>query len=84
MNNDHGHNDGTPTVRMHRVVPATCTMHGGTPGFTNVRVSRRDGTIVLDPHATGSCVIELDEDGARALRDVLTSGWGDLVSAVDG
>ncbi|MDQ2882188.1 MAG: hypothetical protein M3Y48_13465 [Actinomycetota bacterium] len=76
MNNDHGRNDSTPTMRMQRVVPATCTMHGDTPGFTNIRVSRRDGTIVLDPHATGSCVTELDEDGARALRDVLTEWLG--------
>ncbi len=32
------------------------------------------GTITLDPHATGACVIELDEAEATAVRDQLT-GW---------
>ncbi|MGH3981845.1 MAG: hypothetical protein ACREX8_01780 [Gammaproteobacteria bacterium] len=39
-------------------------------------VSKRDGTIVLDPHAIGSCVITLDEDGAVAVRDVLIDWLG--------
>jgi hypothetical protein len=35
-----------------------------------------DGTIVLAPHLTGSCVITLDEDGACLLRDGLTEWLG--------
>jgi hypothetical protein len=39
-------------------------------------VSKRDGTIVLDPHVAGSCVIFLDQDGAAALCDTLTEWLG--------
>lgn len=69
--------DGGPVnCNNRRTIPATCTTHGGTPGFTNLVVSKRDGTIVLDPHAIGSCVITLDEDGAVAVRDVLIDWLG--------
>lgn len=59
-----------------RAIPAHCTTHGGTPGFTNLVLSKRNGTIVLDPHAIGACVITLDEDGAVAVRDVLIEWLG--------
>jgi hypothetical protein len=39
---------------------------------TNLVVSKRGGTIVLDPQVTGSCVISLDEEGATTLCDLLT------------
>ncbi len=29
-----------------RAIPAHCAMHGGTPAFTNLLMSKRDGTIV--------------------------------------
>jgi hypothetical protein len=45
-------------------------------GFTNLLVTKRDGTIVLDPHADGSCVIRLREDEAATLRDTLTEWLG--------
>jgi hypothetical protein len=38
----------------------------------NLMVSKRDGTIVLDPQVAGSCVISLDEEGAMTLCDQLT------------
>ncbi|MGH3774519.1 MAG: hypothetical protein ACRDRR_02090 [Pseudonocardiaceae bacterium] len=41
------------------------------PGFTNLVVSRRGGTIELDPHAVRGCVMLLDEDGARVLSEAL-------------
>jgi hypothetical protein len=45
--------------------------------FTNLVLSKaRDGTIVLAPHAVGLCTIILDEDGATAVRDVLTEWLG--------
>ena len=31
---------------------------------------------MLDPHVTGSCVIELDEDSATAMRDTITDWFG--------
>jgi hypothetical protein len=39
-------------------------------------VSMQDGSIVFDPHVTGECVISLDEDGAKTLRDLLTQWLG--------
>jgi hypothetical protein len=59
-----------------RVIPATCSVHRGPVGFTNLVVSRREGTIVLDPHAVGSCVISLDEQAATSLCDALTEWLG--------
>jgi hypothetical protein len=55
-----------------KTIPATCGLHRGPIGFTNLLVSKRDGTIVLDPHVDGSCVIYLDQDGATQLCDTLT------------
>jgi hypothetical protein len=59
-----------------RVIPATCELHRAAVGFTNLLVTKRDGTIVLDPHVDGSCVICLGEDGATALRNTLTEWLG--------
>jgi hypothetical protein len=39
-------------------------------------VTRRDGDIELDPHATGACVVRLDESGARDLFDLLGEWLG--------
>lgn len=57
-------------------IPATCTTHGGPAGYTNLLVSTCDGSVELDPHVTGSCVIRLDEDGARTLCEALTEWLG--------
>lgn len=59
-----------------RTIHATCTVHGGTPGFTNLRVSQRGRGIEFDPHVTGACLIRLDENGARTLCAVLTEWLG--------
>jgi hypothetical protein len=59
-----------------RVISATCTIHAGARGFTNLVVTRRDGDIELDPHATGACVVRLDESGARDLCETLTEWLG--------
>lgn len=59
-----------------RTIHATCATHGGTPGFTNLVATKRDGQIELDPHADGSCVLTLDEDAATLLRDALTEWLG--------
>jgi hypothetical protein len=59
-----------------RVIPATCELHRTAVGFTNLLVTKRNGTIVLDPHVDGSCVICLGEDSATALRNTLTEWLG--------
>jgi hypothetical protein len=58
------------------VIPATCQLHRGSRGFTNLVVTIRGGEIVLDPHAVGSCVISLDKNAATTLRDTLTQFLG--------
>ncbi len=59
-----------------RTISATCQTHPGARGFCNLRMTKVDGSIVLDPHLTGSCVIELDEDSATAVRDTITDWLG--------
>jgi hypothetical protein len=65
-----------PTRHHRKVVHATCALHRGPTGFADVVVSKRDGTIELDPHVTGACVLTLAEDEAVALRDALTRWLG--------
>jgi hypothetical protein len=50
-----------------KAIPATCALHPGPMGFTNLMVNMREETIVLDPHVTGCCVITLDEAGAALI-----------------
>lgn len=59
-----------------RTIPTTCQTHPGARGFCNLRMTKVDGRIVLDPHVTGSCVIEFDEDSATAMRDTITDWLG--------
>jgi hypothetical protein len=57
-----------PTGRR-KAIPATCQVDRGPVSVTNLVVSKRGGTIVLDAQVTGSCVISLDEDrGHDAVR----------------
>ncbi|HET6242868.1 MAG TPA: hypothetical protein VFD99_12860 [Arthrobacter sp.] len=65
-----------PASSNRKVIHATCALHRGPAGFANVVVSKRDGTIVFDPHVTGSCVITLAEDGARVLFEALREWLG--------
>jgi hypothetical protein len=59
-----------------KAIPATCQLHRGPIGFANLMVGQYGGTIVFDPHVTGACLISLDEDGAKTLRDLLTQWLG--------
>lgn len=54
-----------------KAIPATCQLHGGPVNPTTLLVSKRDGTIVLDPHVAGSCVLSIEEESATKLRDML-------------
>lgn len=67
----HSHADG-PSRGRRKAIPATCGLHRGSVGFTNLMVSMQGRSIVFDPHVTGACVISLDEDGAKTLRNLLT------------
>jgi hypothetical protein len=58
-----------------RVVMTTCQAHGSA-GFTNLLVTKENGTIVLNPHAANCCVLRLDEQAARALLDILAEWLG--------
>jgi hypothetical protein len=53
----------------------TCQAHGST-GFTNLLVTRENGTIVLNPHVANCCVLRLDEQAARALLGILGEWLG--------
>jgi hypothetical protein len=68
--------EGRPARPRRKAIPATCLLHRGPIGFANLMVSKSDGTVVLDPHVTGSCLITLDEAGACVLRDTLTEWLG--------
>jgi len=72
----HSYYTDGPSKGRRKAIPVTCGLHRGPIGFANLLVSMRGGTIVFDPHVTGSCVIFFDEDGARTLRDILTEWLG--------
>ncbi|MDT7718931.1 MAG: hypothetical protein QOH09_4923 [Pseudonocardiales bacterium] len=59
-----------------RVIDVHCSTHGGPKGFTNLVATKRDDLIELDPHATGGCVIILDEKAASELFDALGEWLG--------
>jgi hypothetical protein len=58
-----------------RTISTTCQIHGAR-GFCNLRVSKIDGEIVLDPHVAGSCVLRLNEAAATQLFDILGEWLG--------
>jgi hypothetical protein len=69
---DHDSSRAESADQMHtryrrRVINATCTLHGGTPGFTNLVLRKVHQHIELTPHATGACVIMINEPNAKAL-----------------
>jgi hypothetical protein len=66
----------TPAGNTHRTIPTTCKTHRGCTGFCNLRVTRIEGGIELDPHVTGACVIALDQDATTALFDLLGQWLG--------
>jgi hypothetical protein len=71
----HGYAGGSRKGRR-KAIPGTCELHRGPIGFANLMVNEQDGAIVFDPHVTGECLITLDEQSARMLRDTLTEWLG--------
>jgi hypothetical protein len=49
-----------------KVIHASCSVHTGAVGFTNLVVSQYGGEIELNPHVDGSCKLTLSEDAACA------------------
>lgn len=68
--------DTPPTEASRRVIRATCCVHGAARGFTNLVLRKLDGQIEFDPHATGLCILRLDEQEATVLRDTLGEWLG--------
>ena len=58
-----------------RTIAVTCRHHGSA-GFCNLRLTKVDGNIVLDPHVTGCCVLILDEIAATAVFEQLGDWLG--------
>jgi hypothetical protein len=54
-------------------VPAPCRLEAGPVEFSNLTVSKHNGTIVFAPHVPSACVISLNEKGATKLCDLLTA-----------
>jgi hypothetical protein len=59
-----------------KVIDAYCSAHGGPRGFTPLVCTKVESTIIIDPHATGGCVIYLDEKAASELFDLLAEWLG--------
>ena len=76
MMNWHSYHVNGPNKRRRKAIPGSCQLHRGPVGFANLLVSMQEGSIVLDPHVTGACVMALDEEGARTLLFVLTEWLG--------
>ena len=58
-----------------RTISTTCQIHGAR-GFCNLRVTKINGEIVLNPHVDGSCVLRLDKTAATQLFDILGEWLG--------
>lgn len=60
-----------------RTIPVTCTTHPGGTNFCNLLMLKEgDGTIVLDPHVAGCCVLRLDEKAATTIFETLGEWLG--------
>jgi hypothetical protein len=65
-----------PSNRFRKGIPATCALHRGPMGFANLMISKQGESFVLDPHVTGECLITLNENSAKELRDIVTEWLG--------
>jgi hypothetical protein len=69
--------DSQPAPRgsKNRTIPVTCRIHGSR-GFCNLRMSKINGEIVLDPHVADSCVLIFEEEAARAVFETFRDWLG--------
>jgi hypothetical protein len=69
--------DWSDQRRNRIVLPATCGVHQGPRGFTNLAVRKlADGRIEFDPHVTGACPVTVEADTARELVAALLRWLG--------
>lgn len=54
------------------VLGATCKLHPGTPGFSNLLIHRIGDQFVIDAHAVGACTFTLGQQEIRRLLTWLT------------
>jgi hypothetical protein len=59
-----------------RAIGVACAVHKGPRGFANLVLEKQGDEIIFDPHVTGECVIILEEDAARVVRDALIEWLG--------
>lgn len=70
------HHADRPRRSLHKAIPATCERHRGPMSFANLMISKQGNSFVLDSHVTGECMITLNEQSAKALRDIVTEWLG--------
>jgi hypothetical protein len=58
-----------------RTISTTCQIHDSSR-FCNLRISKVNGEIVLNPHVDGSCALRLNEAAATQLFDILGEWLG--------
>jgi hypothetical protein len=71
------------TLQGRKEIPATCQLDQGPVEIANLAVSKYEfadlavskntRVIVFDPHVPGACIMSVDDEGARKLRDMLTA-----------
>lgn len=66
----------SPNKDRRKAIPATCGLERGPVSVTNLMVSVQGGSIVLDPQVAGACVMSLDEEGVKLLRNILSVWLG--------
>lgn len=65
-----------PAARGRVLIHASCSVHQGARGFTNLVIRKLNWEVELDPHVDGSCKLALAEDAACTLRDALIEWLG--------
>ena len=72
-----GQHMGEPSNGNRCVIQASCSCAGIAQGFANLVVRKLpNGRIELDPHATGACVLTIDERNSRVLHEALGEWLG--------
>jgi hypothetical protein len=64
-----------PRGSKNRTIPVTCRIHGS-KGFCNLRMTKVDGEIVLDPHVANACVLVFDDEAASAVFEFFREALG--------
>jgi hypothetical protein len=66
----------SPNAVVGCAFPCTWSTHGGPREILSLVISRHGGDICLDPHATGTGVLKLDEDTASEVCETIQKWLG--------